>query len=1116
MAVFDTPQEAFSILRPVCVQLTKTQTVENVEHLQTQLQAVSDAALQELQQYILFPLRFTLKTPGPKRERLVQSVVECLTFVLSSTCVKEQELLQELFSELSTCLYSPNSQKPAAVSEELKLAVIQGLNTLMHSAYGDIILAFYEPSILPRLGFAVSLLLGLAEQEKSKQIKIAALKCLQVLLFQCDCQDHSRSLDELEQRQLGDLFASFLPGISTALTRVITGDFKQGHNIVVCSLKIFYKTVSFVMADEQLRRISKVQAKPAVEHRIAELMIHREGDWIKNTGEKLMILIKKIIECVSVHPHWKVRLELVDLVEALLLKCNQSLVDSAGPLLKALVSLINDESPEVQAQCNNVLRHFAGQKVVVGNRAFTDILSESLHSLATSLPRLMNSQDDQGKFSTLSLLLGYLKLLGPKINFVLNSVAHLQRLSKALIQVLELDVADVKIVEERSWNSDDLSASPKIPTTWQGNQVQRRYFRFFTDERVFLLLQKVCRLLGYYGNLYLLVDHFMELYHESVVYRKQAAMILNELVTGAAELEVEELQEKHTKISLEELREVVTSILEVYTSQENWYLVTSIETEEGEELMKQSDLQAITSGVHICQIISFPASSKPSPTICSMNSNIWQICIQLEGISQFAYALGKDFRLLLMSALYPVLEKAGDQTLLISQVATRTMVDIYLACNYDSLQDLINQNSDYLVNGISLNLRHLSLHPHTSKVLEVMLRNSDVSLLPLVADVVQDVLATLDQFYDKRTASFISVLHALLVALAQWFPETSYIGQPQNQSLKEEGSYLHQTLQNNTTAEDIEQFVLDYLKQKDVAEGNVLGFDSDEEELSVPPKLEESDTLPDMEPPLPVQIQIAKDVMERCIHLLSDKNLKIRLKVLDVLGLCVIVLQSYKNQLLPLVHRAWPSFVHRLTNDDPLAVLRAFKVLCTLGGKCGDFLRNRFCKDVLPKLAGSLVTQAPISARAGPVYSHTLAFKLQLAVLQGLGPLCERLDLGEGDLNKVADACLIYLSTKQPVKLQEAARSVFQHLMKVDPDTTWFLLNELYCPLKFIPPHPSLHPVQLRGFSGQQNPYTANVLYLLRELQCPPLCDGQALPLRSIPHCQPEVEPTVPQQQRRM
>nr|KAF6472800.1 TELO2 interacting protein 1 [Molossus molossus] len=223
--------------------------------------------------------------------------------------------------------------------------------------------------------------------------------------------------------------------------------------------------------------------------------------------------------------------------------------------------------------------------------------------------------------------------------------------------------------------------------------------------------------------------------------------------------------------------------------------------------------------------------------------------------------------------------------------------------------------------------------------------------------------------------------------------------------------------------------------------------------------------------------------MERCIHLLSDKRLTIRLKVLDVLDLCVVVLQSHRDQLLPLAHRAWPPLVQRLTNDDPLAVLRAFKVLRTLGVKCGDFLRSRFCKDVLPKLAGSLVTQAPVSARAGPVYSHTLAFKLQLAVLQGLGPLCERLDLGEGDLNKVADACLIYLSAKQPVKLQEAARRVFSHLMKVDPDSTWFLLNELYCPEHFEPPHPTLHPVRLRGAAGPQNPYMANVLLLLRELQ---------------------------------
>lgn len=55
--------------------------------------------------------------------------------------------------------------------------------------------------------------------------------------------------------------------------------------------------------------------------------------------------------------------------------------------------------------------------------------------------------------------------------------------------------------------------------------------------------------------------------------------------------------------------------------------------------------------------------------------------------------------------------------------------------------------------------------------------------------------------------------------------------------------------------------------------------------------------------------------------------------------------------------------------------------------------------------------------------------------------------------------------------------------MKVDPDCIWFLLNELYCPEQLTPPHPSLHPVQLRGTTGQGNPYTANVLHLLQELQ---------------------------------
>ncbi|KFM07730.1 TELO2-interacting protein 1, partial [Aptenodytes forsteri] len=1078
-----TPQKAFGALRPVCVQLTRAQTMENVARLQAHLAAVSASALQELQEYVLFPLRFALKVPGPKRERLVQSVVQCISSVLAATCVKKQELLQELFSELCTCLSPPSgSGRPALLSEELKLAVIQALHTLMHSAYGDVILSLYQPSTLPLLGFAVSLLLGLAEHEKAKQIKISALKCLQVLVLQCDCQEH-RHLDEDEAQQCGDLFASFLPGISITLSRVITGDIKQGHKTTVSAIRLFYLIVGLVMADAQLARIPKNKEKlPAEQSRISELMVHRGPDWSKSTAEKLSLLLHKIVEFSSVHPHWKVRLELVELVHHLLRNCSQSLVDSFSHLLKALVGLVNDENSEVQSRCNEVLQGIAEQRIVAQNRALADVLSENLHSLATALPRLINSQDDTGKVSTLSLLLGYLKLLGPKINIVLNSVSHLHRLSKALMQVLELDVTDVKIVEDRRWGCESACRpSGSLQHGVQKGRCQKKYFRFFTEEKVFQLLQQVCRVLGYYGNLYLLVDHFMGLYGESGMYRKQAAMVLNELIAGAAGVGVDVLQEREVSLNMDDLKGSVMSILDEYTDQANWYLITSIDAEEisHEHSVQRSGLTARPGA---CSSILLP-SPELHVTTRTMNSNIWQICIQLEGVGCFAAVLGKEFRLLLLSALYPVLEKAGDKTLLISETALGTLVDICEACSYDSLQRLINENSDYLVNGISLNLRQLAHQPHASQVLDTMLRHSDASLLPLVEDVIQDVLSTLDQSYNNQASTFLGVLHSVMAALVQWFGSSCGEKHRQRQTAEWQSRTLSQG-QQMVTRQEVERFFLDYVRQKQIAEGN-LPDAGDEEADEIPPlaKLEPNDSATEGETSLPSHAQLAKDVMERCIHLLSDGNLRVRLKVLDVLELCVTVLHPHGNHLLPMAHRVWPALVTRLISDDPLAVLRAFKVLCTLAQKCGDFLRQRFSKDVLPKLTSSLLSQAPASARAGPVYNHTLAFKLQLAVLQGLGSLCEKLDMGESDLNKVADACLIYLSAKQPMKLQEAAQSVFLHLMHVDPDSTWLLLNEVCCPHQYEPPHTSLRPVKLSGMGRQRNEFTDNVLLLLERLQ---------------------------------
>ncbi|XP_078110505.1 TELO2-interacting protein 1 homolog isoform X2 [Sander vitreus] len=1106
MAQINDPKIAFAYLRPACVLLTRAPTVTNIETLSAQLKEVNDATLQQLQEYVLFPLRFVLKVPGPKKDKLVQAVAEAMSHVLENTCVQSWETLRDLLSELCLCLCSPTDPgKAADTSEELKLAVLRCLDALLHAAYGDIVFKLFEPIMLPGLGAAISLLLALGEKEKSRDVQAAALKCLQALTLQCDCNQQHVVPSSEERCAIGSTMASFLPGITVAVARTITGDLRQGHAVTVRAIKVWSRTVGLVMEDGQLQASEPLKTPSPDLGRIERLIVHRTQDWVKSTAGKLSVLLKKIISCTSAHQHWRVRLEMVELDDHLLARCSQSLGECVGPLLEALVGAVNDEEPRVRKRCEVVLRKVSQRNqscsssssdiTSEGNRSaqtFTDVLSENLYSLATSLPRLMRTSDDQKKLFVLNVFLGYLKVLGPLVSVILNSAAHLERISKALMQVLELDVMDVRIVEERSY-ATTLETSSGSHDSYTAH-IQRKHFLYFTDEKIFSVLMEICQTLGYYGNIYLLTDHFLDLYQQSSAYRKQAAMVLNEIVRGAAGIAVTtECQGLETQVwghsaTQEDLKVAVVSVIEEYTSLNNWHLITvSEETDrdrQDQQLLSPSRLLSIPNSnvgntkANSLQLIpsSFgtASSSLPTSAIHQLNSNIWQLCIQLEGIACFAQALGRDFRPMLMTSLYPVLEKAGEETLLVSQAALGSMWDISNSCGYPSLKELINENSDYLLNDISLNLQRLSQHPQAPRVLTVMLTHSDCSLLPLVGDMVQDVLMALDLSYDHTAALFCSVLHALMKALARWFP--SSCGQT-SKSARPKQTSPHDEILN------IRQFLLDHRIQKDLAEG--IGIEEDSNEDLVPPPLECEDVEdiggPDVKAELPSHLSITKDVMERCIHLLSDPSLRIRLKVLDVLELCVCVLSEQENELLPMAHRCWPALLQRLTADDPLAVLRAFRVLCTLGETCGDFLRRRVSKEVLPKLCSSLVRQAPISVKAGPVYTHTLAYKVQLAVLQGLGSLCHRLDLGEADLDAVCEACLPYLSCRQPIRLQEASVSIFQHLIQVDPDAFWFTLNELHCPSSYIPPHPDLQPVQLSGMGQPRDEYSDNVLKLLRE-----------------------------------
>lgn len=58
--------------------------------------------------------------------------------------------------------------------------------------------------------------------------------------------------------------------------------------------------------------------------------------------------------------------------------------------------------------------------------------------------------DDAQKLSTVTLLRGYIQLLGSRIDVMLQSSVHLHRLSTALMNILPFDCSIIQIIEERS------------------------------------------------------------------------------------------------------------------------------------------------------------------------------------------------------------------------------------------------------------------------------------------------------------------------------------------------------------------------------------------------------------------------------------------------------------------------------------------------------------------------------------------------------------------------------------------------------------------------------------------------------------------------------------------
>ena len=830
--------------------------------------------------------------------------------------------------------------------------------------------------------------------------------------------------------------ASFFPGIVLNLAKIITGDSKAGSLLISAAILALTRFIAVTLPSGYT---IECNSEPDGEQPgwksesdgSAGLRVTRDQKWLTETSDKVSTVLTKVLGQV-VHPSWRVRVALVAASHILLCNCSASLSQSVLPCCELLIALSEDDRVELALMSAFALKCYSLQLEeetrVVGQKLVFKI-EESLLTLCSSLKGLLVRQSDSEKLAVLRLLAGYIKLLGPQMVSLVNSHTHFSMLLQALLAALQLDASDLGLMEERM---DPTLSEPAVGSTWN----RRLQYTLIHSSAVEGALLNVCTLLGYHCPILPLVDFLLEIFQSRPIARKEAVLILNRVVLGAAE----RMREETTPREKDVVAQKVKHLLEVYLQPEHWNVAVSVSVAKhgrGLEIVK--------------------AEQQKMRTLKEVTNNVIFLSLLLDGIKSIAVALGRKFNPLLQIAMYPLLQKLGDSNAVISQSAYSTLQAVCHACGYSSLTELLKSNADYLVNSICLKLRHLDLYPEATVALSALLQYGGTTVLPLVTDSVDELVFALDLYQEDQIELIWPVLQTTAEVVAA--------------KVEDSVPTVEATLDGSTrkaesfTPSDAVAFFNNAVKlsmpavseddSADAAQTEDCAGQTDEE--PVPDYIEEAKT----KKQLPHHLRLAVTILDRAAHYLPSPSSAVRVMVLTSITHAVKALRFDQSSLLPQVHILWPSFVKRFGDSGHLVAAKAVEVLHVLCQVCRDFLRKRVSKEIWPTLTSRLKALASESSNAGKLYFQSQRYKLQRAILSHVGYFSRELELSSVDLELLIHACVPYLSREQPDNLRQHAMECLRALIHYEADILWAVLSQLSLADMPSPPHPSLKPFRI-------------------------------------------------------
>ena len=905
----DRKNELFQKLKPPCVALGQaalalhgskgniklaTDHLTTIRHILSSAQSASTDVLDaRLAEYVFFPIAQLLKASQRLSIRCLELSVQCIAILIDQGW--RQDMPPKLAAQVAILCSLLGEREPKGLSfsestDELQASSFWCLYHLFSvvAEHSETQKLLTSESQFPQLGQTISGILDGIDDGGSVEVQISATSALDALVV------------NVTDREIQ---ASFLPGIVSKLTRVLTPKTKlrRNHTVLIGCLSVLGMLIRSTLGSEPFAQVENGvnghMARP--NQRVGRSII--DTQWQESAATQLKPALANVLRLKS-HARDDVKDAIAELCLILLRECSKTLANCARMALEVLVT-INATRPENAHgdQLRMLVRTDGATKA-----SLQDLLFDWIQSLTT----IMQRSDEQPKISKL-------EHIATAYGLVVDGGADTNMLDRTLANTLR----DSVIVTLTASSSKEQASSFTSP-------IQSLDLKTFHAEKGFT--EFASPLIKYRSQ------------EDSLASIEKLVKLMNPSQASSsftADL-ARHLRQSHGEAQIANFWLSLTATKTASHQQSHLDDFLDVEGE------TQPAYQQYLEELYSFSIAVLTDSSDEQP-----DSRLQALA--LRGLALRAQTAGQDFRYELVDTLYPVLHTLATPDDALQSDSITTLNIFTSACGYSSVRDLIVGNVDYLTNSVALKLNAFDVSPQAPQVLLMMLRLSGPSLLPYLEDMVESIFAALEDYhgYPLLVELLFKVLSVMaeegvkapqlaitdlraddndLLGLEKWLPtEIDSLAGLLRQSDA-------QTEVRSIETEDLEPHPQRPWKSPDQTPEKA-NEDSVEEDDDTDQQIDE----PDPPPPAPKTYNLLFKITELTQHFLPSASPSLRTSLLALIRTTVPAIARHENSFLPLINTLWPEVVSRLDDDEPYVVASALEIVNLLCEYAGDFMRSR-------------------------------------------------------------------------------------------------------------------------------------------------------------------------------